>query len=291
MKIIPFSDKLNIGSVICLGRFDGLHIGHRKLFEEGKRIARKKGLSFCVFTIRPLAPVDDILSFEELSGICEKLGVETLIFAEDDKNFFDTPPSDFTLSLTDRFSAKHLVCGEDFSYGKDRGGSASSLRGFCRENAVGISVIDILSVDGKKVSSTGIKELLKEGKIRQASELLCGDFSVSGEVSHGRQDGRRLGFSTANIAYPIGKVKVKRGVYATKTVVDEKEFYSISNFGPAPTFNCEKELLETHVIGFDGDLYGKSITVKFIDFLRENKKFDDKEQLIAQLKKDLKYYD
>lgn len=291
MKILSFKEKSNKDCVVCLGRFDGLHKGHRKLVSEGASIAENEGLSLCLFTIRPTGASENILLFDELCDRCERLGVETLIFGNDSPEFFDTSADDFLSVLKDGFSAKYFVCGEDFTYGAGRKGNVATLFNFCRENSVDCRVVDILTVDGEKVSSSKIKEMLSEGKVFEAAKLLGEEFCVSGEVVEGRKVGRKLGFSTANVVYPDKKAKIARGVYATKTVVDGVTYNSVSNFGSAPTFGAYSELLETHVIGFGGDLYGKNITVKFVDFMRENKKFADENELIEQLKKDIKYYD
>lgn len=291
MKVISFSEKQNIDSVICLGRFDGLHKGHRKLIEEAKKLAAKNDLSLSLFTIRPKRSKSDLLTFDEFTEKCRSLGIETIIYAEDEPSFFDTAPADFLNGLKERFSARCFVLGKDFTYGKAKRGNAKTLEKYCKENSLLYKVVDIVEYSGIKISSTDIKNYLINGEIKLAKALLLDEFSVRGEVIRGRSEGSRLGFSTANINYPDDKVRIKRGVYATRTVVEEKEYNSISNFGSAPTFGFEEELLETHIIDYDGDLYGKKITIKFVDFIRENKKFADKDQLIDQLNKDKKYYD
>ena len=250
-----------------------------------------KKLSLSLFTIRKFSPANELLSFGETTEICRDLGIDSVIYANEDQNFFDTAPDEFLNALKERFFARCFVCGKDFTYGKDRLGNAQTLINYCKENSLLYKIVNTVEQSGEKISSTDIKNYLNCGEVKRANELLDKEFFVSGVVVRGRSEGSRLGFSTANIIYPDNKVRIKRGVYATKTVVGEKEYNSISNFGAAPTFGFSDELLETHIIDYKGDLYGKEITIKFVDFIRENKKFADRERLIEQLNKDIKYYD
>ena len=145
--------------------------------------------------------------------------------------------------------------------------------------------------DGKKISSSAVKELLSSGDVDKAAELLGSAFKIAGRVERGRSDGAKLGFKTANLQYPADKAEIMRGVYATKTVIDGVTYPSLTNVGAALTFGLNNTLVETHVIGFDGEIYGKTISVSFVKFLRENRKFSSAEELKNQIEKDLKFYD
>ena len=290
MRVLSFADSSDRGAVICLGRFDGLHIGHKKLIEMAERVSAG-ALEVDLFTLRFPEPKGDIFSFDELLAACEKAGVDTVVYADVDNSFFSLTPSAFTDALKERFNARRFVCGEDFSYGKNRSGNVATLKDYCDSNGLYLTVAETVTADGEKVSSTLIRSLLSEGKVRRANELLGYVYSVKGIVISGRKDGRKLGVSTANVAFPKEKAKILSGVYATETTVDGKTYKSVSNYGGAPTFGIENSVVETHILDYDGDLYGKEIKIGFVDFIRKNIKFDTKEQLEERLKKDIGFYD
>lgn len=149
-----------------------------------------------------------------------------------------------------------------------------------------MSVKDVTD-GGVKISTTGIKELLQNGDIVKANELLGGCFSVSGEVVHGAgRGGEVIGFPTVNIVYPENKIKIRQGVYKVKSTIDGVEYQGIANYGARPTFGEEDCVLEVNYEGFDGDVYGQILTVEFVDFIRDIQTFDDAEQLAEQLEKD-----
>ena len=286
MKIFPFDSVYKTDCAFCLGRFDGLHIGHRKLVER----AKETGFETALFTIKS-EKTRDIFTFEELVSASDSVGVRSLVYATASPEFFDTLPDDFLDGFFQRFSPKAFVCGKDFTYGRDRLGNVETLKNFCVKKNVPVYVVDTVTADGVKISSRDIKAKLLGGDIVGANALLGEKFSVEGVAELGRGDGARLGFKTANVVYSENKTPVKQGVYATQTAVDGKVYDSLTNYGTAPTFGFERVLLETHILGFDGDLHGKTIRVFFTEFLREDEKFSDKEQLIARIKKDIEYYD
>ena len=202
MNILSYEEKSNIKRAICLGRFDGLHIGHKKLIAVAASIAERYGLELSLFTIRPTERAEEILCFEEFCSECSDLGIKSIICAKASPDFFDVGAVEFLSALKDRFSAEYLVCGEDFTYGRNRSGNATTLAEFCNKKRIGYSVVDILVKGDKKVSSTDIRALLKRGDVATASQLLGEYYKVTGIVSVGRKDGRKLGFSTANTEYP-----------------------------------------------------------------------------------------
>lgn len=287
MKIIDFNTEYKPDIAVCLGRFDGLHSGHKKLIETAKSLPFETAL----FTIKSPENTRDILTFDELCDIAGCECVDALIYATASKDFFATEPEDFLNFFLKRFSIKAFICGKDFTYGRDRKGNAETLKAFCEDKNIGVYIVDTIMNNGVKVSSTDIKTYLEQGEIKRANALLGSEFSVKGVVQAGREEGRKLGVRTANITYPENKTEIKKGVYATQTKVGEAWYNSVSNYGGAPTFGVENKLLETHILGFVSDVYGNVITVKFIDYIRENKTFYDEEELKKQLKKDMSYYD
>ena len=288
MKIFSFSDNSAVPCALCPGRFDGLHLGHRALIAKAKEY---KNLKTALFTIKSPAASKNIFDFDELIFACETLGVNLLVAADATADFFSTSPEDFLSALIDRFCVKALICGEDFTYGRLRAGNAYTLEKFCKERGIAVSVVKTVKKDGKKISSSAVKELLSSGDVDKAAELLGSAFKIAGRVERGRSDGAKLGFKTANLQYPADKAEIMRGVYATKTVIDGVTYPSLTNVGAALTFGLNNTLVETHVIGFDGEIYGKTISVSFVKFLRENRKFSSAEELKKQIEKDLKFYD
>ena len=287
MKVLSFEERFDKPTVVCLGRFDGLHAGHRKLIDA----AKKTDLPVSLFTIRPNDRPRDIMTFDELVSAAESAGVDQVIYARGDKSFFNTEAKDFSGALSERFCARAFVCGEDFTYGRKKNGDANTLAAFSKERGLLCVVVPTAFTDGKKISSTLIKDLLKSGDVKRAGELMCGAFIVGGRVVSGRGDGARLGFKTANVVYPCDKAEIKFGVYATETTLNGATYKSVTFYGVSPTFGTRTPTLETHVIGFTGDAYGDVITIKFIDFIRENKQFYDVRNLVEQIRKDIKYYD
>ena len=166
-------------------------------------------------------------------------------------------------------------------------GKVDDLKDFCFLKGIKVDVVSQVIFGGEKVSTSLIKEKLASGQIEQANELLTLPYFITGEVKRDRQVGRKLGFPTANISLNAQKTPLKLGVYHTAVEIDGKRYNCITNFGARPTFGLNEVLTETYIDGFDGDLYGKTLSVYFKKFLRELIKFNSADELIAQLKKDL----
>jgi riboflavin kinase/FMN adenylyltransferase len=182
------------------------------------------------------------------------------------------------------FSPKIFLCGDDFRFGFQAQGTPEILKA---STQVCVEVVKLLKINEEKISSSAIKSLLKNGDIEQANLFLGEDFFLKGEVVKDRQVGRTLGFPTANIIYPKDKFPIKQGVYQTWSEIDGKLYHGVTNFGSRPTFHNDDVVAETHFIGFDGDLYGKTLTVHFTRHLRDVQKFDNIAQLKIQLAKDI----
>ena len=288
MKILSFFQSSAVPRAICLGRFDGLHKGHISLIDAARSF---RDLKPALFTIKSAEPSRDILTFSELLSACDKAGIETVIAANADKEFFSTAPKDFLNALKDRFAVKAVVCGEDFTYGNARSGNTETLKDYCSANGIDLRVIKTVTLNGEKVSSSKIKEALTLGDITRANSMLGRPYFISGIVGRGRGDGAKLGFKTANIDYPQDKTEIKSGVYATETIIEGKKYKSVTNVGASLTFGQSRPVVETHVLNFDGDLYGQNIIIQFNVFLRDGIKFSSAKELKAQIEKDIKYYD
>ena len=267
------------GTAMLLGGFDGLHAGHRLLLSR----AKESGLPVGVMTIIGCKE-ESIFTFQEREEIFKSAGVD-FVFELPFEEIKDMSPEAFLQKLTDEFNPKLFICGEDFRFGAKAKGTPERIK---QATHVRVEVLPLLEMDGEKVSSRQIKSLLSQGEIGKANQMLTSAFFLMGEVVKDRQIGRTIDFPTANIAYPIGKFPLKKGVYETCVLLNGKTYKGITNYGARPTFNNETITTETYLDGFDGDLYGKILTVQFIKYLRDVKKFDSVEELKEQLQKDIR---
>ncbi len=263
---------------MLLGGFDGLHVGHRQLLSR----AQKSGLPVGAMTI--VGGKDKpIFTPAEREDVFLRSGVDFL-FELPFSEIKDISPEGFLALLEREFAPKLYVCGEDFRFGAGATGTPSMLKA---GGQVCVEVLPLVEKRGEKVSSRAIKRLLGEGRVEEANGLLGENFFLMGEVFRDRQIGRTLGFPTANIAYPQEKYPLQKGVYETRAEIGGKRYRGITNYGARPTFENQRVLTETYLDGFDGDLYGKTVKVEFLRFLRGISKFESAEGLKAQLTKDI----
>ena len=278
LKTVCFGQFHAHGAVMLLGGFDGLHIGHRALLSR----AKKQGGPVGIMTIVGCKE-KALFTFAEREKIFQDAGID-FVFELPFTEIKTLSPDEFLALLEKEFSPRSYVCGDDFRFGAGAVGTAQTLK---ENTQVCVEIVELLRIDGEKISSTSIKKALKEGDLAIANALLGEEFFLMGEVVKDRQIGRTLQFPTANIHYPKDKFPMKQGVYQTWAEIDGKIYQGITNFGARPTFNDESVLTETHFIGFNGDLYGKTLTLHFTRFLREIIKFDDVAALKAQLMRDV----
>jgi riboflavin kinase/FMN adenylyltransferase len=281
LKTVWLTDNrdLRLGSTMLLGGFDGLHVGHRLLLAR----AKASGFPVGVMTIVGGKDGQSLFTFTERERIFKENGVD-FVFELPFDEIKDLSPIDFLEKLTKAFKPKLFVCGEDFRFGKGAAGIPSMIETAMQ---VRVEILPLVEKNGEKVSSRTIKSLLKDGRVEEANELLKENYFLVGEVISDRQIGRTIGFPTANVRYAKEKFPIKTGVYETRVNVDGKTYKGITNYGARPTFDNEEILTETYLDGFDGDLYGRTIKVEFVRYLRPIQKFDSAESLKAQLKKDI----
>ena len=279
MKIVSLTKK-NSGGVLLLGGFDGMHLGHRQLLLRAKESGKAVGVS--VILGNKGEPLYTARERKELFFELEADYFVELPFEE----IRALSAQEFLSLLERELAPEAYICGEDFRFGYGASGDGETLK---RYAPVPVSVEPLLYIGGEKVGSGKIKALLAEGKIKQANALLGRNFFLLGEVERDRQVGNEIGFPTANIRYPKEKFPLKIGVYQTLVAVDGKEYKAITNFGARPTFENGEVWTETHLLDFNGDLYGKTLSVSFVKYLREVKKFESVEALKEQLKKDKEY--
>ncbi len=280
-------------TVIALGYFDSVHLGHQRVIKRAKDIAKQKGMSLTIFTflgnLKGAIGGQDKCVFltNEREKFLKNLGADEIYFAPLTKEFLATDRKDFLDYLNKKYNIAYYVSGADYTFGAFGKGDTSYLTDYANKNGQEHIVVDTLSLGSEKVSTTLVKSLLSKGDIKGANTLLAREYSVSGVVVKDRQVGTTLGFPTANIILDKDKFCLFDGVYAGKVILENKTYYAIINYGSRPTFDLEQKLLEVHIIDFCGDLYGKEIEVLFLDYIRPIKKFDTIEALKAQLQTDL----
>ncbi len=275
--------------VLCLGFFDCLHLGHAKLLQRAREIAKTAGAKAAMFTFdrQPAAENKEIFTLEERLYRMDELGVHIAVVAHVDPDFLSIGHSLFMNMLFERFNIVGIVCGSDFTYGKDAEGNVHELKKECVKRDIKLDVIELeKDASGRKIASRRIKEFIKNGDMRSANSFLPLPYIMMGTVVHGREAGRAMGFPTANMNIPEEKCAPAAGVYYTRVYVDGADRTCITNIGTHPTFGDYSFNAETHILDFDKDLYGKKLVVRFMDKIRDIVKFDSKEEIAAQLKAD-----
>lgn len=289
-------------NVLALGFFDSVHIGHRFLIKTALTYAKKNNAKFIVVTFD-----DDFLSqlrrdakeiylFEEKKEILLSLGVDKVINLPANKEYLSLSKDQFLDYLYDTFCPKAVFFGSDYHFGKNAEGNRDYIYNYFTSKAVEAITVDLLEIDSKKVASSDIRNLLMLGNIKEANKFLGEPYFISGIVEHGFAVGKKLNFPTANISFNEKKLVPKKGVYAVKAVFDGKSYLGLTNIGGRPTFNNETVKAETYILDFDGDLYGKTIKIYLLEFIRDIIKFDNENELKAQITKDITklkevYYD
>ncbi len=284
-------------TVIALGTFDGLHLGHTDVINTAKDYAERSGLKLAVFTfsnhplalIRPdLVPVR-IISAEEKIKLLESFGVDYLINIPFTEDFAALSPDEFLDRLA-CFNYRCLVVGENFTYGFLGSGKTETLERSGRKNGFDVIVRPLVKMNGNVVSSTGIRNLIQAGHIEYANRMLGRAYAITGKIVHGEQRGRKFGFPTANIELLHGEMAVPApGVYAVTASIEGSIFEGMGNIGNNPTFNdVEHVRLEVNLFNCSGDLYGKTMSVQFHKYIRAEKKFSGVEELCRQIEEDKK---
>lgn len=289
MQVITFPKKLDSPIVLCLGYFGCMHKGHVKLLHTAKELAVKLSAKIALFTfsnnhLRVLGKdVAPLYTFEERLSIYNSLNVDYVIASNFDEGFRSLTGKEFLQKLESNYNLVGVVCGFDHCCGSDRL-NCNGISDFFA-NRYPVEVVEQISVDNAKISTTLVRELILNNKIKQANSLLTEPFFVVGTVTKGRGVGKTLGFSTANLRVEADKF-LPIGVYGGRTVVDGEKYRCIVNIGSTPTFGVDRIITEVHLIGFNGDLYGKELKVSITQFLRNITRFDSADELSKQLSKD-----
>ena len=284
-------------SILLIGNFDGLHLGHQKVCNEAKKYKKKYKLKLGVLTFNPLPIMffNNKMKNYRLTNdsqkfiLLKKMGVDFVINKRFNLKFSKIKSEKFIKNIiVKKIDPKFIFVSNNFRYGNKRKGDVKEL--ITESKKYGFNVIkpEPLRIKKKIVSSTSIRDLLKKGKIKKANKLLSRNWVINGDVQRGRQLGKKLGFPTCNIDIN-NYILAKPGVYSIKVTIDEskKILNGIAYLGYRPTFEGKKLLLEVNLFGFNGNLYKKTLNVYFFNFIRRDKKFKNKISLITQMKKDL----
>jgi len=284
-------------SILLIGNFDGLHLGHQKVCNEAKKYKKKYKLKLGVLTFNPLPIMffNNKMKNYRLTNdsqkfiLLKKMGIDFVINKRFNLKFSKIKSEKFIKNIiVKKIDPKFIFVSNNFRYGNKRKGDVKEL--ITESKKYGFNVIkpEPLRIKKKVVSSTSIRDLLKKGKIKEANKLLSRNWVINGNVQRGRQLGKKLGFPTCNIDIN-NYVLAKPGVYSIKVTIEEskKILNGIAYLGYRPTFEGKKLLLEVNLFGFNGNLYKKTLNVYFFNFIRRDKKFKNKISLITQMKKDL----
>ena len=281
--------------VIALGNFDSVHIGHRSVISRANLKAKELGAKLVVFLFESglrsmLLGTSDkpVYDLKKRQSLIEEIAPVKFHVAPVSKDFLETDRSKFLDSLCIEYDVKCFVSGDDFRFGKNADGNVEYLREYSLKNGIEVLTVEGVNFDDKRVSTTVIKGLLQDGDIKSANRLLGKNYSILGRVEKGRGVGKNLGFPTVNLSIDNSVLSLKCAVYKGCVKIDGKKYKAIINYGDRPTFSLDEKLIEAHVIDSSGDLYGRTIQLEFTDYLREIIEFDDKDQLIKQLKKDVR---
>ncbi len=283
-------------TAVTVGSFDGVHLGHRFLFDRLTQQARQQNLKSLVFTfdphplqvLRPEQPLKLLTTRREKEFLLAGLDLDYTYFQHFDKPFAALNGADFLRMLTRDFGMKYLLTGHDHRFGSDGMRRLDEIRHLGEQMGFKVQTADVFESEGKPVNSTRIRGLLSEGQIRAANRLLGYDYLLSGTVVHGSRFGRRIGFPTANIQ-PENDAKLipPDGVYAVQSYIDGRLTSGVMNIGTRPTVNGKHRQIEIHFPGFEDDLYGRFLLTHTVDFIRAEQKFNSPEALARQIDRDI----
>lgn len=297
MEIINLdTDKKNdYKTAVGLGNFDGFHKGHQKLIFNLVKLAKKKNLkpALLLFTnhtkkiIQENEP-DVITPMEEKFEIAKALGIEIIFLLDFTEEIMKLSAKDFVHKiLKGKLNAKLVAAGFDYRFGYKAEGNIETLKKCCGIDNLDIYDLKAVSLEGNLVSSSLIRELIKKGDLKLANKLLGREYSLKGTVIHGEKRGTKMGFPTANLEVKSSILIPKTGVYKTQVFLNGNSYKALTNIGYNPTFNGNELRIETHILDFSKDIYGKELKICFQEYIREVIKFESVEQLINQMEKDL----
>jgi riboflavin kinase/FMN adenylyltransferase len=287
--------KISTPVAACIGYFDGLHLGHQALIRKTKELAAKYHCETALITFDPdpmqtilkgAVPIRHLTNLRQKINLCVDLGIENIYILRFCDEMAALEPAEFVGKVLGTCNLQALVCGFDWSYGIHGSGSWKTLK---EEAPYEVAVVDAVVEDGVKISSTRIRQLIEKGNVAHAGRLLGYPYEIEGTVIDGMKIGRELGFPTANIEYSQEAVIPHAGVYACRVAIQGRRYAAMVNIGHNPTLNYTAKLsMEAHILDFKQNIYGSRVTVQFLQFIREEKKFQNRTNLIMQLEQDLR---
>ncbi len=288
-------EGISQGTAVAIGNFDGVHIAHRQLVLSMRDFARKSGLCSLVLTFRPhTAHLFDkfgsphlIMTYDEKIDELADLEVDIILEQHFSREFADLSTEEFLYNYLARLNVRAVFVGFDFIFGRGGQSGADELRDFGRKTGAFIHIMDPVILNGSRVSSTRIRNLLMEGNVEMANQLLGRRYFIGGIVKRGKMLGKSIQCPTANIPI-VDRLSPREGVYLTVTVIGNNRYRSISNIGKT---SSEKNItmLETHIFDFDRELYDEKIRVEFIRFIRPEIRFNSMEEMKETIRKDIEY--
>jgi riboflavin kinase/FMN adenylyltransferase len=279
---------------VAIGVFDGVHLGHQMLIQRLLGGARAAGATAVAATFDPLPgqalaqdpPRSTLADAPERVALLEQAGAGAVVIFTFDHAFSQQSADAFITRLVAAGDVRRIVVGADFQFGHGREGAVPTLRALGERHGFAVTVVEQISLGGSVVSSTRIREALRAGDLATAQALLGRPYSVSGTIVRGEQRGRAIGFPTINVAAPDDKLLPRDGIYATWAILGEgggQRFRAASSLGIRPTFGGGPRKLESHILDFEGDLYGQQATIVFVERLRDELKFESAEDLARQI--------
>jgi riboflavin kinase/FMN adenylyltransferase len=283
-------------SAVTVGTFDGVHVGHRAIFDVLLDHGRRNILRTVVVTFDPhprtivgRGPVQLLTTLGERLELMDQCGIDTVCVIQFTYEFSRLTPGDFFLSyIVNGFGAREMIIGHDHMFGRDREAGIDEVRRLSREYGVAATIVDPVRIGQQVISSSNIRAMLLRGEIEQTRQSLLRPYALSGVVVHGDGRGAALGFPTANLGI-IDEYKIipANGVYLVSIDVKGLDYFGMMNIGVRPTFeNTTRRVLEVHIFNFSGILYDHPVNIRFLRRLREERKFSSKEELITQLEHD-----
>ena len=287
----------NAPSVVTVGTFDGVHLGHRKLIDKVISISKSKNLRSIILTFSPHprivlnndADIKLLTTQREKNEIFRSYNIDYLLTQDFSKSFSKLSPIEFVRDiLVKKLNVKHIVTGYDHHFGKNRNANSNQLIEFSKDFAYDVTKVDAFHKNKVSISSTKIRNLIIDGKINNANEFLGYQFILTGKVIGGLGRGKSLGFPTANILIDNYKIKPGNGVYYISSLLEGQNTNGMMNVGVNPTFKDKGHSIEIHFFDFNQNLYDKEISIRVIKKIREEKKFDSADELTTQLQLDKK---
>ncbi len=301
MQIITNKSKIKeFDTAISLGNFDGIHIGHKFLISKMKKESQKLNLKTIVFTfnshptrlIETKKNTELLINNEQKANILRTMNIDYLYFANFDKKFMNLSAEEFIENiLVNDLRVKLVVVGFNYRFGYKAKGNISTLKKYGKKYGFKVIVVPPVKKQNEIISSTYIRKLIMHGQVKKANIFLGRYYTLVGHVVKGEGRGKILGFPTINLSVSEDCVIPESGVYNTITKYRDKEYKSITNIGKNPTFNGQKSKkinIETHILNFNKDIYNSKVEISFIDYIRPEKKFNKKSELVKQVMQDIR---